>query len=246
MRDLGLDLLLAGPRGLHPPALRPHIRPHRLLLPQLRRLDHGPGSAIGHDPRDVSDVGRHDWRTNGKRFQNGSTRTMTSRRHSVAGSTSGFSSNTISSLVFSRTSDARSRTLLGARLGAAAGGLYFASDLFGAFVAIGETIILMEGWRPGPTLNNGRTRWDATKLGQQLATDVFRTRTPGLRCIRRSAIGRMLRATRPDDVGTNLRPDTAAARRRGALCRNGKRRQCGGTQGEHEACELRDAPPPLQ
>ena len=47
--------------------------------------------------------------------------------------------------------------------------------------AIGETIILMEGWRPGPTINNGRTRWDATKLGQQLAVDVFRTRAPGLR-----------------------------------------------------------------
>jgi NAD(P)-dependent dehydrogenase (short-subunit alcohol dehydrogenase family) len=47
--------------------------------------------------------------------------------------------------------------------------------------AIGETIILMEGWRPGPTINNGRKRWDATKLGQQIAVDVFRTRAPGLR-----------------------------------------------------------------
>ena len=27
---------------------------------------------------------------------------------------------------------------------------------------------------------NGK-RWDATKLGTQLATDVFKTRTPGLR-----------------------------------------------------------------
>jgi NAD(P)-dependent dehydrogenase (short-subunit alcohol dehydrogenase family) len=47
--------------------------------------------------------------------------------------------------------------------------------------AVAEKIILMEGWTDGNTITNGGTRWDATKLGQQLATDVFRTRAPGLR-----------------------------------------------------------------
>ena len=47
--------------------------------------------------------------------------------------------------------------------------------------AVAENIILMKGWEDGPTINNGAKRWDATKLGQQLATDVFGTRAPGLR-----------------------------------------------------------------
>jgi NAD(P)-dependent dehydrogenase (short-subunit alcohol dehydrogenase family) len=47
--------------------------------------------------------------------------------------------------------------------------------------AVAENIILMQGWTDGPSINNGGKRWDATKLGQQLATDVFRTRAPGLR-----------------------------------------------------------------
>jgi len=47
--------------------------------------------------------------------------------------------------------------------------------------AVAEDIILMEGWTDGPKLANGGTRWDATKLGTQLATDVFQTRAPGLR-----------------------------------------------------------------
>ena len=47
--------------------------------------------------------------------------------------------------------------------------------------AVAEDIILMEGWSNGPTLSNGGKRWDATKLGTQLATDVFKTRAPGLR-----------------------------------------------------------------
>ncbi len=47
--------------------------------------------------------------------------------------------------------------------------------------AVAEDIILMKGWAEGPTLNNGGKRWDATKLGMQLATDVFGTRAPGLR-----------------------------------------------------------------
>ncbi len=47
--------------------------------------------------------------------------------------------------------------------------------------AVAEDIVWMEGWSEGPSISNGGTRWDAEKLGQQLATDVFKTRTPGLR-----------------------------------------------------------------
>jgi NAD(P)-dependent dehydrogenase (short-subunit alcohol dehydrogenase family) len=47
--------------------------------------------------------------------------------------------------------------------------------------AVAEDIIWMRGWTDGPKLSNGGQRWDATKLGQQLATDVFGTRAPGLR-----------------------------------------------------------------
>ena len=47
--------------------------------------------------------------------------------------------------------------------------------------AVAENIILMKGWADGPTINNKGKRWDATKLGQQLATDVFFTKAPGLR-----------------------------------------------------------------
>lgn len=47
--------------------------------------------------------------------------------------------------------------------------------------AVAENIILMKGWSDGPTLNNGGKRWDANALSQQLATDVFGTRAPGLR-----------------------------------------------------------------
>jgi NAD(P)-dependent dehydrogenase (short-subunit alcohol dehydrogenase family) len=47
--------------------------------------------------------------------------------------------------------------------------------------AVAENLILMEGWSDGATLSNGGKRWDATKLGQQIATDIFKTRAPGLR-----------------------------------------------------------------
>jgi NAD(P)-dependent dehydrogenase (short-subunit alcohol dehydrogenase family) len=47
--------------------------------------------------------------------------------------------------------------------------------------AVAENIIWMEGWTDGATIHNGSKRWDATKLGQILATDVFKTRAPGLR-----------------------------------------------------------------
>ncbi|HVX18550.1 MAG TPA: SDR family NAD(P)-dependent oxidoreductase [Acidimicrobiales bacterium] len=46
--------------------------------------------------------------------------------------------------------------------------------------AVGADIVLMKGWAEGPSISTS-TRWDATKLGQQLATDVFGVRAPGLR-----------------------------------------------------------------
>jgi NAD(P)-dependent dehydrogenase (short-subunit alcohol dehydrogenase family) len=47
--------------------------------------------------------------------------------------------------------------------------------------AMGEKIHLMGGWREERTISNGGARWDATKLGRLLATDIFQTRAPGLR-----------------------------------------------------------------
>jgi NAD(P)-dependent dehydrogenase (short-subunit alcohol dehydrogenase family) len=47
--------------------------------------------------------------------------------------------------------------------------------------AVAEDIIWMQGWTDGPKVSNGGKRWDATTLGTVLATDVFRTRAPGLR-----------------------------------------------------------------
>jgi NAD(P)-dependent dehydrogenase (short-subunit alcohol dehydrogenase family) len=47
--------------------------------------------------------------------------------------------------------------------------------------AVAEDIVWMQGWTEGASISNGGKRWDAEKLGQQLATDVFKTRTPGLR-----------------------------------------------------------------
>jgi NAD(P)-dependent dehydrogenase (short-subunit alcohol dehydrogenase family) len=47
--------------------------------------------------------------------------------------------------------------------------------------AVAEDIILMQGWTDGAKISNGGKRWDAGKLGMQLATDVFKTRAPGLR-----------------------------------------------------------------
>jgi NAD(P)-dependent dehydrogenase (short-subunit alcohol dehydrogenase family) len=47
--------------------------------------------------------------------------------------------------------------------------------------AVAEDIVWMHGWSEGATISNGGKRWDATTLGQQLATDVFKTRAPGLR-----------------------------------------------------------------
>jgi len=47
--------------------------------------------------------------------------------------------------------------------------------------AVAEKIIWMRGWADGPTISNGGKRWDATTLGTRLNTDIFGTRTPGLR-----------------------------------------------------------------
>jgi hypothetical protein len=47
--------------------------------------------------------------------------------------------------------------------------------------AVAEEIIWMKGWTDGPKVHNGNKRWDATKLGTVLNTDVFGTRAPGLR-----------------------------------------------------------------
>jgi len=47
--------------------------------------------------------------------------------------------------------------------------------------AMGENIHLMQGWTEARTVSNGRTRWDATKLGDIFAKDIFQTRAPGLR-----------------------------------------------------------------
>lgn len=46
--------------------------------------------------------------------------------------------------------------------------------------AVGDWIVCMQGWAEGPETSNGGKRWDATTLGARLATDVFKTRTPGL------------------------------------------------------------------
>ncbi|MBA2281823.1 MAG: SDR family NAD(P)-dependent oxidoreductase [Actinomycetota bacterium] len=47
--------------------------------------------------------------------------------------------------------------------------------------AVAEDLILMQGWTDGPKISNGGKRWDATRVGQQIATDIFKTKAPGLR-----------------------------------------------------------------
>jgi NAD(P)-dependent dehydrogenase (short-subunit alcohol dehydrogenase family) len=49
------------------------------------------------------------------------------------------------------------------------------------FRAIGETLILMQGWRYGPTVRNGRQPWQADRVGALMASDIFAYRAPGLR-----------------------------------------------------------------
>jgi NAD(P)-dependent dehydrogenase (short-subunit alcohol dehydrogenase family) len=47
--------------------------------------------------------------------------------------------------------------------------------------AMAENIFLMGGWTEDAVSSNGGQRWDATKLGQVFARDIFRSRAPGLR-----------------------------------------------------------------
>ena len=47
--------------------------------------------------------------------------------------------------------------------------------------AMGENIHLMGGWTEEVSVSNGGKRWDATKLGDLFAVEVFKTRAPGLR-----------------------------------------------------------------
>lgn len=47
--------------------------------------------------------------------------------------------------------------------------------------AINDKIYLMGGWTEDATISAGETRWDAETLGLKMATDIFRTRAPGLR-----------------------------------------------------------------
>jgi NAD(P)-dependent dehydrogenase (short-subunit alcohol dehydrogenase family) len=49
------------------------------------------------------------------------------------------------------------------------------------FRSIHDRVIWMHGWSEGAEVSAGEQRWDAAKLGQALATDVFRVATPGLR-----------------------------------------------------------------
>jgi NAD(P)-dependent dehydrogenase (short-subunit alcohol dehydrogenase family) len=46
---------------------------------------------------------------------------------------------------------------------------------------IHDKIHLMGGWHEAVTMGNDEKRWDATTLGMRIATDLFRTRAPGLR-----------------------------------------------------------------
>jgi NAD(P)-dependent dehydrogenase (short-subunit alcohol dehydrogenase family) len=47
--------------------------------------------------------------------------------------------------------------------------------------AMGEKIFLMGGWTEDAVASNGAKRWDATTLGHVFATEIFRSRAPGLR-----------------------------------------------------------------
>ena len=47
--------------------------------------------------------------------------------------------------------------------------------------AMTEKLWLMQGWTEAVTIDNNSKRWDATKLGDLFATEVFKTRATGLR-----------------------------------------------------------------
>jgi NAD(P)-dependent dehydrogenase (short-subunit alcohol dehydrogenase family) len=46
---------------------------------------------------------------------------------------------------------------------------------------VGEEIVLMNGWSNGNTVSQGQKRWEPEKLTAVMNTDIFKTRTPGLR-----------------------------------------------------------------
>jgi len=46
---------------------------------------------------------------------------------------------------------------------------------------VGDEIVLMNGWSNGNSVSQGEKRWEAEKLTQVMNTDIFKTRTPGLR-----------------------------------------------------------------
>ena len=46
---------------------------------------------------------------------------------------------------------------------------------------LGDTIYWMQGWTEKVAHSNNQKRWDAEQLGQVFATDIFKTRAPGLR-----------------------------------------------------------------
>ena len=63
---------------------------------------------------------------------------------------------------------------------------WLASDQSGhvtgqVFKALRDRIQWLQGWNEIRAIDNKGKRWDATQLGQVLATDIFGTRAPGLR-----------------------------------------------------------------
>src|SRR3546814_19921484 len=74
--------------------------------------------------------------------------------------------------------------------------------------AVAEDIVWMQGWSEGPKISNQGHRWDATKPGEHLATDVFKTKAPGLRsslpprrCSRAPMKGRRREVVLPHSFG---------------------------------------------
>ena len=46
---------------------------------------------------------------------------------------------------------------------------------------VADEIVLMNGWSNGNSVSQGEKRWEADKLTAIMNTDIFKTRTPGLR-----------------------------------------------------------------
>ena len=47
--------------------------------------------------------------------------------------------------------------------------------------AVGDEIVLMDGWRNGNTITKPGARWEASELTALMNADVFHSRAPGLR-----------------------------------------------------------------